>query len=89
MQKISNSSIKIPGTTTTLLHTAVIRASLFALGGMALGALQASADNPAPSNPHPALLLQSPSAIAEPYPLLSGGGFTGPAVRDSPDPLVG
>ena len=88
MQTNSTSPIKL-SETTTLPHTVVVRASLRILGCMALGALQASADDSAAANPPPGLLLQSPSAIAEPYPLLSGGGFSGPAVKDSPDPLVG
>jgi len=72
----------------TSARLAVKNTGALALGMMALAMVQAAADDFAPGKLPAGLMLQSPSAIAEPYPLLSGGGFSGLSVKDSPDPLV-
>ena len=41
-----------------------------------------------PTNPASAAPIWGPSPIAEPYPYVSTGSFSGPAVPASPDPLV-
>ncbi len=56
---------------------------------MTLGALPvAAAGSEAPALPY-ALTVEGSSAIKEPYPILNGGAFDGPVVKESPDPLVG
>ena len=88
MQDIFTSPIKPSETSPLPLDATLLGATHLVLCLMALGAFQAVADDSTPANPRPALLLQSPSPIAEPYQLLNGGGFTGPAIKESPDPLV-
>ena len=36
-----------------------------------------------------ALAMDGASAAKQPYPVLNGGAFDGPVVRESPDPLIG
>lgn len=53
------------------------------------GTLHAVADGTSLPELRSTLLLKSPAAIAEPYPILNGGAFDASrAVKESPDPLV-
>jgi hypothetical protein len=59
------------------------------IGLVSLGALQAAAASTPLPELRSVLALETPSAIAEPYPLLNGGTFdTSRSVKESPDPLV-
>ena len=70
--------------------TSLVKAGSLAVCLISLGALRAAAaEASALPGLAPALTLETPSAIAEPYPILNGGAFAAPrAVKESPDPLV-
>ena len=87
MQRNDNPPIRSQLEPLHLYLTSMHKAAPLALCLMALGTLAAVADETTP--PNPALMLQSPSPVAEPYPLLNGGALVAArAVKESPDPLV-
>jgi len=66
-----------------------MKAWSFATCLISLGTLPAAAGPAALPDLHTDLMLATPCAITEPYPILNGGAFAAPrSVKESPDPLV-
>ncbi len=59
-----------------------------AMGCMALGGLSAATEDFQVPALQASQMLEGPSAIKQPYPVLNGGAFDGAPIKDSPDPLV-